>query len=182
VTITASGFVDTDNVAADQRAVRIPGRLRLLVVLAMTKHSRGVPAPEVLFTNATIAGLPEKEGGRAPKGASSQCPRRAIRCHHLNALRARSPTQRSPACGGGRGGGSPHGAPRRRLPKRPNASAQPRPRFAQRRGRRRYPRRRSRFSGAPRAPVVVPEGTMPEPPELKIVSHWRHFIVKYQNI
>jgi len=29
VTITASGFVDTDNVAADQRAVRIPGRATL---------------------------------------------------------------------------------------------------------------------------------------------------------
>ena len=105
-----------------------------------------------------------KEGGGAPKGASSHCPRRAIRCCHLNALGRGAPTQLSPARGGGRGGGSPHGAPQRRLPKRPNASAQPRPRFTRRRGRRRYPRRRSRLSGAPRASVVVPEGTMPEPP------------------
>jgi hypothetical protein len=30
--------------------------------------------------------------------------------------------------------------------------------------RRRYPRRQSRLSGAPRAPVVVPKGTMPGPP------------------
>ena len=31
------------------------------------------------------------EGGGAPKGASNQCPRGAIRCCHLNALRARCP-------------------------------------------------------------------------------------------
>jgi hypothetical protein len=37
------------------------------------------------------------------------------------------------------------------------------PRFTRRRGRRRYRHRRSRLSGAPRTPVVVPQGTMPEP-------------------
>jgi hypothetical protein len=31
------------------------------------------------------------EGGGAPKGASNQCPRGAIRCCHLNVLRARCP-------------------------------------------------------------------------------------------
>jgi hypothetical protein len=69
-----------------------------------------------------------------------------------------APALPSPACGGRLGGGSPSGAPPRRLPKRPNAQAQPRPRFTQTGGRRRYPRHRSRLSGAPRAPVVVPEG------------------------
>jgi hypothetical protein len=147
VTITASGFVDTDNVAADQRAVRIPGRATLAGARRDEAFSRRARA-QVLFTNAMIACLPEKEGGGAPI----------------------APTQRSPACGGGRGGGSPHGAPRRRLPKRPNASAQPGPRFTRRRGRRRYPRRRSRLSAAPRAPVVVPEGSMPEPPEDGVTS------------
>jgi len=72
--------------------------------------------------------------------------------------------------GGGLGGGSPSGAPPRRLPKRPNASAQPGPRFTRKRGRGRCPRRRSRLSGAPRAPVVVPEGSMPEPPENGVTS------------
>jgi hypothetical protein len=71
----------------------------------MTKHSRGVPALEVLFTNATIAGLPEKEGGGAPKGASGQCPRRAIRCRHLNALRARCPHPTLPRTRGRAGRG-----------------------------------------------------------------------------
>ena len=33
-----------------------------------------------------------------------------------------------------------------------------------------YLRRESRLSGAPRAPVVVPEGSMPEPPENGVTS------------
>jgi len=96
------------------------------------------------------------EGGGAPKGAS--CPR----------IADKFPQSAQPVCARKRpdvGGRSPSGAPPRRLPKRPNASAQPGPRFTRRRGRGRYPRRRSRLSGAPRAPVVVPEGSMPEPPE-----------------
>ena len=79
MTITASGFVDTDNVAADQRAVRIPGRATLAGARRDEAFSRRARA-QVLFTNATIACLPEKEGGGAPI----------------------APTQRSPACGGGR--------------------------------------------------------------------------------
>ena len=134
-----------------------PAGLRL-PALATTKHSRGAPAPEFCSRTPRLLASRKKEGGGAPKGASSHCPRRAIRCRHLNALRARCPHPTLPARGGERGGGSPHGAPRRRLPKRPNASAQPRPRFTRRRGRRRYRRRRSRLSGAPRTPVVVPEG------------------------
>jgi hypothetical protein len=62
VTITASGFVDTDvdtdNVLADQRAVRIPGR----ATLAGARHDKAVSRrtrARGLFTNATIAGLPE---------------------------------------------------------------------------------------------------------------------------
>jgi hypothetical protein len=68
-------------------------------------------------------------------------------------------------CGGGScGSRSPSGAPRQRLPERANAPAQPRPRFTRPRGRGRYPRRRSRLSQAPGAPVVMPEGSMPGPP------------------
>jgi hypothetical protein len=92
-----------------------------------------------------------------------------------------APTQPSSASGGGLGGGSPSGAPPRRSPKRPNASAQPRPRFTRRRGRRRYPRRRSRLSGAPRAPVVVPEGSMPEPPEARVARSKNRIIFVYQS-
>ena len=116
------------------RCVRVP---------LTTMHQKDSPSRE------------KAEGGGAPKGASNQCPRRTIGCRHPNVRGAR---KRPDA-----GGRSPSGAPPRRLPKRPNASAQPRPRFTRRRGRRRYPRRRSRLSGAPRTPVVVPEGTMPEP-------------------
>jgi hypothetical protein len=76
----------------------------------------------------------------------------------------------------GRGGAplsrarSPCGAPPRRSSKRPNASAQPRPRFARPRGHGRYPHHRSHLSGAPRAPVVMPAGTMPGPPGSGVTS------------
>ena len=122
-------------------------------VLLTTMHQKDSPSRE------------KAEGSGAPKGASNQCPRGAIRCCHLNALRARCPHPTLPRLRGRAGRGSPSGAPPRRLPKRPNASAQPGPRFTRKRGRGRCPRRRSRLSGAPRAPVVVPEGTMPGPPE-----------------
>jgi hypothetical protein len=95
------------------------------------------------------------------------------RIHPCPRIADKFPQSVQPVCARKRpdvGGRSPSGAPRRRLPKRPNASAQPRPRFTRRRGRRRYPRRRSRLSGAPRAPVVVPEGSMPEPPENGVTS------------
>jgi hypothetical protein len=67
-------------------------------------------------------------------------------------------------------GRPPVGAPRRRLPRRPNAGTQPRPRFTRARGRGCYPRRHTRLSGAPRAPVVMPAGTMPGPPGSGVTS------------
>ena len=93
-----------------------------------------------------------------------------------------APALRSPACGGRLGGGSPSGAPPRRSPKRPNAPAQPRPRFTRAGGRRRYPHRRSRLSGAPRAPVVVPEGTMPGRPRLAIPAESKIFRASNQQV
>jgi len=68
------------------------------------------------------------------------------------------------------GARSPSGASRRRLPERANAPTQPRPCFARTRGCRRYRHRQSRLSGAPRAPVVVPAGTMPKPPGSEVTS------------
>jgi hypothetical protein len=65
---------------------------------------------------------------------------------------------------------SPSGAPLRRLPRRANARTQPRPRFTRNTMRRRYLRLESRLSEAPRAPVVVPEGTMPGPPGNGVTS------------
>ena len=110
----------------------------------------------VLFTNATIAGLPKTRGRRS---AERRIQPLSAPHHQMSPPEGASGAEAAQCRGR-----SPHGAPRRRLPKRPNASTQPRPRFARTRGRGRYPRRRSRLSGAPRAPVVVPEGTMPEPP------------------
>ena len=65
---------------------------------------------------------------------------------------------------------SPLGAPPRFLSRRPNAATQPRPRFTPRRGRGRDPHRHSRLSEAPRAPVVMPAGTMPGPPGSGVTS------------
>ncbi len=74
--------------------------------------------------------------------------RHAIGCCHPAALRARSPL----------------GAPPRLSSQGERCRLRPRPRFTRSRGRRRYPRRRSRLSQAPGSPVVVPAGTMPGPP------------------
>ena len=65
---------------------------------------------------------------------------------------------------------SPSGAPPRLLSQRPNALTQLRPCFTRTRGRRRYPRRQSRLSQAPGAPVVMPAGTMPKPPGSGVTS------------
>ena len=65
---------------------------------------------------------------------------------------------------------SPSGAPLRRLPRRANARTQPRPRFTRNTMRRRYLRLESRLSEAPRAPVVMPAGTMPGPPGSGVTS------------
>jgi hypothetical protein len=59
----------------------------------------------------------------------------------------------------------PSGASPRLLPKRASALAQPRPRFAPTSGCGRYPHHQWRLSEAPRAPVVMPAGSMPGPPE-----------------
>ncbi len=80
-----------------------------------------------------------------------------------------------PPIGRGRGSDpsgdrSPSGAPQRRLPRRANARTQPRPRFTRNTMRRRYLRLESRLSEAPRAPVVMPEGTMPGPPGSGVTS------------
>ena len=111
------------------------------------------------------------KGGEAPKSA----------CHPLSAPL----TCIFPVCGGGqrrgRGSGpsqtslrslrnlscrdrSPLGAPPRRLPRRANARTQSRPRFTRNTMRRRYLRSEPRLSEAPRAPVLMPAGSMPGPP------------------
>jgi hypothetical protein len=107
----------------------------------------------------------QKEGDGAPTGALNHGPRHTFRCCHLKVLRARKRATLpdvaiQKCCGRAR-----LSALRKRLlPRRPNALTQPRPRFTRTNGCRRYPHHRSRLSDAPRAPVVVPEGTMPRPP------------------
>jgi hypothetical protein len=81
-----------------------PAGLRL-PALATTKHSRGAPAPEFCSRTPRLLASRKKEGGGAPKGASSHCPRRAIRCCHLNALRARCPHPTLPRTRGRAGRG-----------------------------------------------------------------------------
>jgi hypothetical protein len=127
-------------------------------VLLTTMHQKDSPSRE------------KAEGSGAPKGASNQCPRGAIRCCHLNALRARCPHPTLPRLRG-------EGWEGARLPALHRGACQSDrtlrltgPRFTRKRGRGRCPRRRSRLSGAPRAPVVVPEGSMPEPPENGVTS------------
>ena len=127
------------------------------------------------LSSAWIAGsspamTTKKKGGEAPKDA----------CHPVSAPflpKGRGcgsdPSQTSlrslrnlSACGDR----SPSGAPLRRLPRRANARTQPRPRFTRNTMRRRYLRLESRLSEAPRAPVVMPAGTMPGPPGSGVTS------------
>jgi len=97
-----------------------------------------------------------KEGGGAPTGAY----------HPLSAPHSRmSPSESAGRGSASSGMRSPIGASPRRSSRRPNARTQPRPRFTRNTMRRSYLRLDSRLSGAPRTPVVMPEGTMPGPPE-----------------
>jgi hypothetical protein len=66
--------------------------------------------------------------------------------------------------GGKAGGRSPSGASPRRSRTRPNVSTQPRPRFTPASGCGRYPHHDWRLSEAPRAPILLPAGSMPGPP------------------
>jgi hypothetical protein len=126
------------------------------IVLATRLHpSSAKPFPR--FASASA----EPRGAERRKAQWSSGPRHANRCCHL---RARG---RGSASSGMR---SPSGASPRRLSRRPNARTQPRPRFTRAGGRRCYPRRQSRLSGAPRAPVVMPAGTMPGPPGSGVTS------------
>jgi hypothetical protein len=94
-------------------------------------------------------------GRAAPASVAAHwCPGAAANPHH--------PPR---ACGGGKGGGrSPSGASPRRSRTRPNVSTQPRPRFTPASGCGRYPHHDWRLSEAPRAPILLPAGSMPGPP------------------
>jgi hypothetical protein len=102
----------------------------------------------------------KKEGSGAPIGASDQCGRPVLCFLSVAGEDSGGGTARASS-----GTRSPFGAPQRRLQQRANAATQPRPRFTRAGGRERYPRRQSRLSQAPGAPVVMPGGTIPEPPE-----------------
>ena len=158
-----------------------PAGLRL-PALATTKHSRGAPAPEFCSRTPRLLASRKKEGGGAPKGASSHCPRRAIRCRHLNALRARCPHPTLPRTRGraGRGLASRRSAAALAKATERFGSAQAALHAKERAPA--LPRRRSRLSGAPRTPVVVPEGRgrCPSARGLRIASKFRQFIIIYQ--
>jgi hypothetical protein len=84
----------------------------------------------------------------------------------LIGARARQRTHTTlPRLRGRKGGGrSPSGASPRRSRTRPNVSTQPRPRFTPASGCGRYPHHDWRLSEAPRAPILLPAGSMPGPP------------------
>ena len=98
--ITASGFVDADSVAADQRAARIPGRATLTGARHDEAFSRRARA-RVLFMNATIACLPEKRGRRSAERRIQ--PLSAPRHQMLPPECASGAVPPSRARGGGRG-------------------------------------------------------------------------------
>jgi hypothetical protein len=140
----------------------------------MTKRSRGAPAPEFLFTNVTIACLPERRGRRSAERRIQPLSAPRHQMSPSESASGAAPPPNSPPHAGEGGEGA-------RLTALRGGTCQsdrtlrlsPGPRFARRRGRRRYRRRRSRLSGAPRTPVVMPEGTMPEPPENGVTSSAR---------
>ena len=112
-------------------------------------RSRDAPAPE--FLQKPLQKVSPQRGGGAPTGAPS-----IGRTERMRQRAHRSPlaSRRSTAA----------------LARQLNATAQPRPRFTRARGRRCYPRRHSRLSEAPRAPVVMPAGSMPGPPGSGVTS------------
>ena len=129
-----------------------------------SEKSNAVPAthPRPSFaTPVPKIASKQKKGRRSADRRTIHWPRHTLRrCHPK--MRGRG--------SGLIGGRSPLGAPPRLLSQRPNALTQPRPRFAPTRGRRHYPRRHSRLSEAPRAPVLMPEGTIPGPPGSRVTS------------
>ncbi len=118
------------------------------------KYSRGASAPEACSTKSN-----NNKGRRSAE-------RRTIHWPRMHQQTSPMPGAAAGLCGAR----SPSGASRRRLSQRANAATQPRPCFARPRGCRRYPRRQSHLSGAPRAPVVMPAGTIPGPPGSGVTS------------
>jgi hypothetical protein len=127
---------------------RRPRFFRLLMIAPVNEtRSRDAAAPELCQQAKPRSQSPENEGRRSAE-------RRTIH-------------GRIDGCGSALSAArSPCGAPPRRLPRRLNASAQPRPRFTRtaHAGVCPHVTGRSRLSEAPRAPVIVPAGTMPGPP------------------
>ena len=139
------------------------------IVLAMPVHPSCGHYDRVLHHNESLRMIP-KSGVRfsdqdhAPrKKEAKRRKAQAVHCPHRS---SRGRGRRSDP----NGDRSPSGAPQRRLPRRANARTQPRPRFTRNTMRRCYLRLESRLSEAPRAPVIMPAGTMPGPPGSGVTS------------
>ena len=129
------------------------GRKTNDVVLA----TRSRPSFATLFQQRP----PKKaEGSGAPKGA----------LFRDRASGRGRPPRYPPPLAGSNEGGSPLGAPPRRLPRKSMPWLSPGRASRDGRGRRRYLRHGSRLSDAPRAPVVMPAGSMPGPPGSGVTS------------
>jgi hypothetical protein len=127
-----------------------PAHWRMPQVSSFSRRTRarGLPSQSQL--------LPPKNKGRR------SADRRTIRWPHLR-VRPRTLRRRARLSALHRGAW------------RSDATPQPRPRFPRCRGRRCYLRRVSRLSEAPRAPVVMPAGSMPGPPGSGVTSPARRY-------
>jgi hypothetical protein len=128
------------------------GRGEMIFVLAARSASEVLPTTK---QRSSFRPAPSNQRGRR----SAEAERRIPTMPRLAGAAARQIGARSPS-----------GASPRHSPKRPNASAQPRPRFARVRGCGRYLHRHSRLSQAPGAPVIMPGGTLPGPPGSGVTS------------
>ena len=114
------------------------------------------PAPKIDSLPATKDSPPAIKGRRSAERRNHPFAARHQQALPLIDARAR---QRAPS-----GARSPSGASPRRSRTRPNVSTQPRPRFTPINGCGRYPHHDWRLSEAPRAPILLPAGSMPGPP------------------
>jgi hypothetical protein len=101
---------------------------------------------------------PNKRGGRAPTGASNHWP------HHRRQVYAVCANHLQCGSGSKSGSRSPLGAPPRRLPRKLMPWLSPGRASRNREGAGVTHTIERAYSDAPRAPVIVPAGSMPKPP------------------
>ena len=131
-------------------------------LLAMTERSRDADASEFCFHAIPCKALPRREAER-----------RRARSYGNRISNAAAPSEcseRSASRYGPHGGGSPLGAPPRRLPRKSMPGLSPGRVSCDLRRDGRYPAPLSQSSGTLRRPVIMPAEAMPRPPGSKVTS------------